>query len=774
VLQEVAAARAVLLKCGSAEIDGYAFYAAMVSKSSFLDTASASLQSSTRSVAYLMGRAPFRPKRLFGSLDGFSLRIRPIAEVMELYHTKNATLLHDRVFALLSMSSDRIPDELLPDYLVPWEELLKRLVQFILGGEILVKTWPGMELAIIEGKGCILGCVSSIHDTKDDSQQVVVMSASERLEWTLQPSAKSVKVGDLVCLLSGAAQPMVIRPHRDYFSIIKIGAPPLKSEQLTTSRPLGVPLVWDWEESRGKKPKAEGYDALIPRQFHKHLDDMVSYSDTVTRLCNIALAFEDCEEYEQAEHVLREAIQSHERQSRSESPLEELRLMERLAQSYNKSNRGNEALRLLEQVLETRMKIQGLSHPDTTSSEASLVSTYRCFGHEEAADMLESRGKYVEMTEDVLVDAVSSLRPEAMKFMLRRRGNGIKITKAVVEAAWKNKTNPFGMVNFLSNTVNVDQIQDSLLWAARNGRKADVQLMLRSGASLKAKDEIYGMTPLSWAAFGGHEAIVRLLLEEGGALVSKDDVDGSLALASGNGHIAVVRLLLENGADIKVKGRGGNTPLLSAVHQGHQAVVKLLLDESGACSRAEDMAKLLWDATDKGHQAVVRLLLERGANMEAKSGWYQFTPLLMAAQKGDQAVVKLLLEKGADIEATNEDMHTPLILAADKGHQAVVKLLLGRGANIEATNEDMHTPLMLAADKGHQAVVKLLLEKGADIETDLWTGNTPLSLAARRGHQAVVKLLLERDADIKATGEDGITRLLPRQMLESIAAPQSS
>ncbi|KAK4167833.1 hypothetical protein QBC43DRAFT_361430 [Cladorrhinum sp. PSN259] len=67
-----------------------------------------------------------------------------------------------------------------------------------------------------------------------------------------------------------------------------------------------------------------------------------------------------------------------------------------------------------------------------------------------------------------------------------------------------------------------DQVRDSLLWAARNGQEADVQLLLGNKASLEVKDEIYGMTPLLWAALSGHDATVRLLREEGAVLGARD------------------------------------------------------------------------------------------------------------------------------------------------------------------------------------------------------------------------------------------------------------
>ena len=89
-------------------------------------------------------------------------------------------------------------------------------------------------------------------------------------------------------------------------------------------------------------------------------------------------------------------------------------------------------------------------------------------------------------------------------------------------------------------------------------------------------------------------------------------------------------------------------------------------------------------AAENGHEAVVKLLLEKGAELETKDLHYGRTPLLYAARNGHEAVVKLLLEKGAELETKNDAYGgTPLSYAAENGHEAVVKLLLEKGAELE-------------------------------------------------------------------------------------------
>jgi hypothetical protein len=150
--------------CGSTDIDGYAFCFGI--ESLMLSyKADPELQSLIRSVTYLIMGAIFQPKHATSCFGRISLNIRQLGELIDMYHTRKVTMIHEKVYALLSMSSDNPSAAgLSVDYSIPWEQLLERLVRFLLYEKVSVEAWDYGQVAVIKSKGYVLGYVSPVEN----------------------------------------------------------------------------------------------------------------------------------------------------------------------------------------------------------------------------------------------------------------------------------------------------------------------------------------------------------------------------------------------------------------------------------------------------------------------------------------------------------------------------------------------------------------------------------------------------------------------------------
>ncbi|KNG90910.1 hypothetical protein ANOM_000703 [Aspergillus nomiae NRRL 13137] len=264
ILQEVAAARHVLMTCYSAEIDGDAFAFGLSALKDI--TSDPHLQNHISSIVYLIKYVHLRPKRAIGRSDGFSLDIRPLAELAIMYKDCEATDRRDKVYALLNMGSDNNASKsLLPDYSLPWKDVFDRLIRFYAGEQVCVQTWDDEDIAVIKGKGCVLGVVSTEGSPQDT--------------WYFRDLPPLTKEGDIVCLLQGASEATIIRAYDDYCAVVAIGLIPKHASpssgpspmvnwevldkwhdllQSVTVYPRDFFLVWDRQKLGGIEKTANG------------------------------------------------------------------------------------------------------------------------------------------------------------------------------------------------------------------------------------------------------------------------------------------------------------------------------------------------------------------------------------------------------------------------------------------------------------------------------------------------------------------------------------
>jgi hypothetical protein len=286
------------------------------------------LRSLICSVTYIMRRAIFKPQRG----NWVSNAVYPLSGLIDMYHTHEATLHSDKVYALLGMSSDDFRNTgLAPDYSVPWKDLFETLTRYVLCKELFVEALPEEESAKIRGEGYILGIICTQAEATIDGRQNVLVAwrrtwgtamATEKVYscWDLQPSAKKIMKEDVVCLFQGASKPTIIRFCEDHWTIIIIAATPpptipAESGEVEWSRYLQnvdrlrirrLRCSWNWNKSPGNMLNQEEHNAAR------------GSSDHVRETWNSALVSGDSEKYEKAEREFQEVMSYYETAPREE------------------------------------------------------------------------------------------------------------------------------------------------------------------------------------------------------------------------------------------------------------------------------------------------------------------------------------------------------------------------------------------------------------------------------------------------------------------------
>ncbi|MGC4046737.1 MAG: ankyrin repeat domain-containing protein [Armatimonas sp.] len=333
-----------------------------------------------------------------------------------------------------------------------------------------------------------------------------------------------------------------------------------------------------------------------------------------------------------------------------------------------------------------------------------------------------------------------------------------------------------------------------LLQSAEKQDTAQVQALLRAGASVKARD-VKGCTPLLRALHGPPSTgdrmqdlkqelalvspnrvapTIQLLLNAGSEVNATDNEGYSpLLLSMGSLSVSLCRELLKRKANPNLANKEGMTPLGMAAMTRSPVLIELLLSYGADPKRGsypvlglaalgmpsslfdeddEDITKLdplklllrqTRNAEDDYSQAMaaMTMLLKAGADPNGNAPDFS-TPLHVAAEYSGPPVLSYLLKAGSKVNTVSKSGETALHTAILAGRWDNVRILLDARADPNTVREEGGlSPLHSAVEMGSYACVERLLTAGAHRDIHSRAGQTPLDLARARHMTALVGLL---------------------------------
>ncbi|RAK94830.1 HET domain-containing protein, partial [Aspergillus ibericus CBS 121593] len=207
VLQEVGVAQSISIMCGTVQINGYNFCKGLDNLEP-----SSTLMARISPVSFLIRGASFRSYN-----DCHSTATLLIGELVSMYRSHKATKQHDKIYALLGLSSDSDSAALVPDYEIPWHEVFRRVTQHV---------FPKCFVEICYGQ-------QTFKVAFNQTCQKLGYRDKWKAEWSLQASGELLQDGDIICLLEGLSQPSVLRLCADYYTVVTPVVRPKQQVQIT-------------------------------------------------------------------------------------------------------------------------------------------------------------------------------------------------------------------------------------------------------------------------------------------------------------------------------------------------------------------------------------------------------------------------------------------------------------------------------------------------------------------------------------------------------------
>ncbi|GIJ91272.1 hypothetical protein Asppvi_010237 [Aspergillus pseudoviridinutans] len=201
------------------------------------------------------------------------------------------------------------------------------------------------------------------------------------------------------------------------------------------------------------------------------------------------------------------------------------------------------------------------------------------------------------------------------------------------------------------------------------------------------------------------------------------EVSSSLYYAASFGYVHQASYILENGiADIDEIGGTYGTAINVASNQGHEAVVRLLLNAGANPYLGNNNYRCALEAAiSAGKGWCVEILLEMPDVFE-QCRKVQYWPVVDAASHDEVEILALLLHRGADVEDHQPGGETALQKAIQRYRHRARDFLLKKGADVNARGGELGTAICYAAFDLNLDSLKVLFFHGAalDLPGEAW------------------------------------------------------